>query len=83
MVLPVKDLDEQIVMCLKYSRNKSEGTLKETLLADCKQIISFFTLFKQGNDAILVSPDCYYMAGQVCSGFAGLRMLPGAREIKI
>ena len=36
-----------------------------------------------GNVAILVSLDCYHMAGQMCPGFAGLRVLPGVREIKI
>ena len=40
-LLPVKDPDEKIVMCSKYPRNKSEETLKETLLADCQQMTSF------------------------------------------
>ena len=32
---PCEDLDEQIEMHLKYPRNKSEGTLEQTLLPDC------------------------------------------------
>ena len=49
------------------------------MLADIKLLI----LFEQGHVTILVPPDCDHMAGYVCPGFAGLRMLPGAKEIKI
>ena len=49
------------------------------MLPDIKLLI----LFEQGHVTILVPPDCDHMAGHVCPGFAGLRMLPGAREIDI
>ena len=41
---PCEDLDEQIEMHLKYPRNKSEGTLEQTLLAYCylnKEMLQF------------------------------------------